>query len=81
MGENNDTGLDKSKLQYLRWKVIHYGHHSHFLEVCLNLQTIRTWLQVKETSHIRTTDNILWKHEKDPKKHRNGVNASVQGKG
>ena len=47
MGENNDTGRDKSKLEYLGKKVIHYQHHSHFLEVCLNLQTIPKGLQIK----------------------------------
>ena len=60
MGENNDTGCDKSKLEYLGKKVIHY-QHSHFLEVCLNLQTIPKGLQIKKTPCIRTRDNIFMK--------------------
>ena len=61
MGENNDTGRDKSKLEYLGKKVIHYQHHSHFLEVCLNLQTIPKGLQIKNAPCMRTTDNIFMK--------------------
>ena len=65
MEENNDTGRDNSKLEYLGKKVIHYQHHSHFLEVCLNLQTIPKGLQINKTPCIRDTDNIfmkIWKN-------------------
>ena len=55
MGENNDTGLYKSKLEYLGKKVINYKRHSHFLEVCLNLKTVPKGLEVKKTRCIRTT--------------------------
>ena len=62
MGENNDTGHAKSNLEYLGKKVINYEHHSHFLEVCLNLQTIPKGLQmIKKTPCIRNTDNIFRK--------------------
>ena len=30
MGENNNTGLDKTKLEYLGKEIIHYQHLSHF---------------------------------------------------
>ena len=49
MGENNDTGLYKSKLEYLGKKVINYKRHSHFLEVCLNLKTVPKGLEIKKT--------------------------------
>ena len=62
MGENNDTGHAKSNLEYLGKKVINYEHHSHFLEVCLSLQTIPKGLQmIKKTPCIRNTDNIIMK--------------------
>ena len=56
IGENNDTGIDKSKLEYLGKKVIHFQHHSHFLEVYLNLQTIPKGLLIKITPCKQTTD-------------------------
>ena len=59
MGENNDTGPDKIRLEYLGKKVIHYQHHLHFLEVCLNLQMIPKGLQAKKTPYISITDNIF----------------------
>ena len=42
-------------------KAKRYQQHSHFLEVCLNLQIIPKGLQINKTPCIRNTDKILMK--------------------